>query len=55
MSREQNHTEKLNFRIDPALRAEIERIAETKDRPVAWVIRDALARYADQETPSGRN
>jgi predicted transcriptional regulator len=49
MERNRQHTDKLNLRIDPALRAKIEQIAKAKDRSVAWVVRDALTRYAEQE------
>lgn len=49
MERESQHTSKLNLRIDPTLRTKIEDIAEAKDRSVAWVVRDALNRYAAQE------
>ena len=31
------------------LRAAVEQIAEAKDRSVAWVVRDALTRYVEQE------
>jgi predicted transcriptional regulator len=49
MDRKQKHTDKLNLRLDPDLRAAVERIAEAKDRSVAWVVRDALTRYVEQE------
>jgi predicted transcriptional regulator len=42
-------TERLDLRIEPELREAIERIALAKDRPVAWVVRDALKRYVEQE------
>jgi predicted transcriptional regulator len=43
---------RFDLRIDPELREAIERIAQKKDRSVAWVVRDALKRYVEQE--SGR-
>jgi predicted transcriptional regulator len=49
MTRGWRHTDKLNLRIDPALRAKIEQITEAKDRSVAWVVREALTRYVEQE------
>jgi predicted transcriptional regulator len=36
------------MRIDAELREAIERIAQAKDRSVAWVVRDALKRYVDE-------
>lgn len=49
MDRKRQHTDKLNLRLDPGLRAAVERIAEAKDRSVAWVVRDALTRYVEQQ------
>ena len=49
MQRKRQHTDKLNLRIDPELLAAIERIAQTNDRSIAWVVRDALTRYVHQE------
>jgi predicted transcriptional regulator len=49
MDRERRHTDKLNLRIDPDLRAAIQQIAKAKDRSVGWVVRDALTRYIEQE------
>lgn len=48
MGRERKHTDKLNLRLDPDLRAAIEQIATTKDRSVAWIVRDALTRYVKE-------
>ena len=42
-------TARFDLRIDPELLEAIERIATEKDRPIAWVVRDALRRYAQQE------
>lgn len=42
-------TERIDLRIGPELREEIEQIAADKDRTVAWVVRDALKRYVRQE------
>jgi predicted transcriptional regulator len=42
---------RLDLRIDQELREAIERIAQEKDRSVAWVVRDALRRYIQQEHP----
>lgn len=49
MERKRRHTDKLNLRLDPSLRTAVEQIAEAKDRSVAWVVRDALTRYVEQE------
>ena len=49
MDRKRQHTDKLNLRLDPDLRAAVQQIAEAKDRSVAWVVRDALTRYVAQE------
>jgi len=43
------HTARLDMRIDPDLLKAIEQIARDKDRSVAWVVRDALRRYVEQE------
>jgi hypothetical protein len=40
---------KLNVRMEPSLRASITLIAAAKDRTVAWVVRDALKRYVQEE------
>lgn len=42
-------TARIDLRIDPELRETIEEIAKAKDRSVAWIVRDALTRYAEQE------
>ena len=42
-------TDRLDLRIDPELREAIEQIAAARDRSVAWIVRDALKRYAEQE------
>jgi len=42
-------TARLDVRIEPALREAIERLAEAKDRSVAWIVRDALKRYVQTE------
>jgi predicted transcriptional regulator len=42
-------TERIDLRLDSELREAVERIAEAKDRTVAWVVRDALRRYVQQE------
>ena len=46
-------TERIDLRVDPELREAIERIAVTKDRSVAWIVRDALKRYVEQEEGAG--
>jgi len=45
-------TERLDLRIDLELREAVEQIAQAKDRSVAWVVRDALKRYVQQEKQS---
>ena len=47
-------TGRLDLRIDPEIREAIERIAEAQDRTVAWVVRDALRRYVQQEREQER-
>ncbi len=42
-------TERFDMRMDPELREAIEKIAEARDRPIAWVVREALKRYVQQE------
>jgi predicted transcriptional regulator len=49
MDRKRQHTDKLNLRLDPDLHAAVQQIAEAKDRSVAWVVRDALTHYVEQE------
>jgi len=46
-------TARFDLRIDPELLEAIERIALAKDRSIAWVVRDALRRYAEQEHGHG--
>jgi len=46
-------TKRLDLRIDPELREAIERLAAAKDRSVAWIVRDALNRYVQQEQGTG--
>ena len=46
-------TERLDLRIDPELREAIERLAAAQDRSVAWIVRDALKRYVEQEQGAG--
>jgi predicted transcriptional regulator len=43
-------TERFDMRMEHELRTAIERIAREKDRSVAWVVRDALRRYVEQES-----
>lgn len=40
---------RFDMRLEPELRTAIERIAAAKDRTVAWVVREALKRYVEQE------
>jgi predicted transcriptional regulator len=42
-------TARFDLRIDPELREAIEEIAKAKDRSVAWIVREALTRYVEQE------
>jgi predicted transcriptional regulator len=47
-------TSRFDLRLDPELRKAVERIAEARDRSVAWVVRDALKSYIRQEQESKR-
>lgn len=38
------------MRIDPELLEAVEKIAGAKERPVAWVVREALKRYVQEES-----
>ena len=44
---------RFDLRLDPELREAVERIAEARDRTVAWVVREALKRYVEQESVPG--
>jgi len=37
-------------RFDPEIREQLDKMAEQLDRPRAWIIKEAVARYLDQET-----
>ena len=45
----QRQSARLDIRIEPELLAAVEQIAKSKDRSVAWVVRDALRRYTKQK------
>ena len=47
--REKVQTDMMHLRIEPGLRAAVVLIAVAKDRTVAWVVRDALKRYVQDE------
>lgn len=40
---------RFDMRIDPELREAAEKIADARDRSLAWVVREALKRYVEQE------
>lgn len=42
-------TERLDLRLGAELLRAVEQLARAKDRSVAWVVRDALKRYVEQE------
>jgi predicted transcriptional regulator len=42
-------TERIDLRVDPELREALERIAVAKDRSLAWIVREALKRYVEEE------
>ena len=37
-------------RFDPEIRERLDKMAEQLDRPRAWIIKEAVARYLEQET-----
>ena len=37
-------------RFEPEVREQLDKIAEQLDRPRAWVIKEAVARYLERET-----
>jgi len=37
-------------RLEPEMRAQLDKMAEQMDRPRAWIIKEAVAQYLERET-----